>query len=423
MRAGRRSAAIAIAGASVLAVILSGCTPEGSVSVNVPAQVNAPLPEATVTELQNAVTAAMTATGSTGAIVGVWAPWSGTWVSGMGTQGPGGAEVTADLGFRAGDVTGAMTCDVLYRLAADGKASMSDPVTTWVSNLPGYEDITLRQLCDGTSGLASYTSVLDGQVAKNPERVWNPRELMTYGIASPRTNAPGVAFSDSATDYVLAGLAAERIANEPLAQLIAERVTEPLGLGATALPDPAPADPAAASLSGYWSQQNAEGAWNCTDPGEYTDMSSSYGGAAAGAVTNITDMGRYAQALATGALLPAGNDRFAAPVPVGGDQPTWFTAAGGAFQAGSLIGQYGSAPGYLVGAFADPTTGMSVAVVLNNSGGNKTTGAWLAWELAAIASKAPAAQGQTAPQAGLPWTAEQMRDNIAGNAICAPPAG
>ncbi|WP_295826884.1 serine hydrolase [uncultured Microbacterium sp.] len=423
MRAWRRSAAIAIAGASVLALVLSGCSPEGSVSVKVPAQVDAPLPEATVTELQNAVTAAMTATGSTGAIVGVWAPWSGTWVSGMGTQGPGGAEVTADLGFRAGDVTGAMTCDVLYRLAADGKASLSDAVTTWVSNLPGYEDITLRQLCDGTSGLASYTSVLDGQVAKNPERVWNPRELMTYGIASPRTNAPGVAFSDSATDYVLAGLAAERIANEPLAQLIAERVTEPLGLGATGLPDPAPADPAAASLPGYWSQQNAEGAWNCTDPGDYTDMSSSYGGAAAGAVTNITDLGRYAQALATGALLPAGNDRFAAPVPVGGDQPTWFTAAGGAFQAGSLIGQYGYAPGYLVGAFADPTTGMSIAVVLNNSGGNKTTGAWLAWELAAIASKAPAAQGQTAPQAGLPWTAEQMRDNIAGNAICAPPAG
>lgn len=407
----------------MLAVVLSGCTQQGSVSVNVPGQVDATLPEATVTELQDAVTSAMTATGSTGAIVGVWAPWSGTWVSGLGTQGPGGAEVTADLGFRAGDVTGAMTCDVLYRLAADGTLSMSDPLTTWVSNVPGYDDITLRQLCDGTSGLASYTSVLEGMVANNPERVWNPRELMAYGIASPRTNAPGAAFSDSATDYVLAGLAAERATNETLSQLIAERVAEPLGLDATGLPDPAPADPSSSSLRGYWSQKNAEGAWNCTDPREYTEMSSSYGGAAAGAVTTITDLGRYAQALATNALLPAGTDRFAAPVPVGGDQPTWFTSAGGAFQAGSLIGQYGSAPGYLVGAFADPTTGMSVAVVLNNSGGNKLTGAWLAWELAAIASKAPAAQGQTAPQAGLPWTADQMRENIAGNAICAPPAG
>ncbi len=95
-------------------------------------------------------------------------------------------------------------------------------------------------------------------------------------------------------------------------------------------------------------------------------------------MTNITDLGRYAQALATGALLPAGNDRFAAPVPVGGDQPTWFTSAGGAFQAGFADRAIRSMPGYLVGAFADPTTGMSVAVVLNNSGGDKTTGAWLA---------------------------------------------
>ena len=60
--------------------------------------------------------------------------------------------------------------------------------------------------------------------------------------------------------------------------------------------------------------------------------------------------------------------------------------------------------------------------MLNNSGGNKLTSAWLAWELAAIASKAPAAAGQTLPEAGLPWTAQQMRDNIVGNAICAAPA-
>ena len=91
----RRSAAIAIAGAGALVLALSGCTAQQSVSIDVPAQVDAPLPEATVAELQDAVTSAMTATGSSGAIVGVWAPWSGTWVSGLGTQGPGGAEVIA----------------------------------------------------------------------------------------------------------------------------------------------------------------------------------------------------------------------------------------------------------------------------------------------------------------------------------------
>lgn len=423
MRGWRRSAAIAMAGAGVLALALSGCTPQGSVSIDVPAQVDAPLPEATATQLQDAVTAAMTATGSTGAIVGVWAPWSGTWVTGLGTQGPGGSEVTPDLEFRAGEITGAMTCDALYGLAADGTLSLDDPIAKWVSGLPGYDDITLRQLCDGTSGLSSYTSVLEGTVLSNPDRVWNPRELMAYGVAGPRLNSPGDAYGTSATNYVVAGLAVERATGESLSTALAERVWQPLGLTATSLPAPAPAAAGAASLPGYWSQPSAEGVWNCTDPADFTVMSSSYGGAASGAVTNITDLGRYAQALASNALLPDDSDRFANPAPVGADQPTWFTAAGGAYQAGSLIGQFGWTPGYMAAAFADPATGLSVAVVLNNSGGNKNTGAWLAWQLAAIASKAPAAQGQTTPEAGLPWTAEQMRDSIVANAICAAPAG
>lgn len=423
MRRWRRSAAVAIAGAGALALVLSGCTSQGTVSIDVPAQVDAPLPEATVTEMRDAVSAAITATGATGAIVGVWAPWSGTWISGVGTQGPGGAEVTDDLQFRAADVTGAMTCDAVYRLAADGRFALDDPITQWVSNVPGYEDITLRQLCDGTSGLASYTSSLDGLVRSNPDRVWNARELMSYGISKPRLNDPGVSFASSPTNFLLAGLAVERVTGESLADVITERVIDPLGLAATSTPGPAAAAPGTSPLTGHWSQPNADGAYDCAQPTEFTTMSSSYGQAVSGAVTNIRDLGRYAQALATGALLPDDNDRFANPVPVAADQPTWFTAAGGAYQAGSLIGQFGSTPGYIVGAFADPATGMSVAVVLNNSAGNENTGAWLAWQLAAIASKAPAAAGQTLPEAGLPWTADQMRDAITANAICAPPAG
>lgn len=423
MRRWRRSASVAIAGAAALALVLSGCTSQSSVSIDVPSQVDAPLPEATVTEMRDAVSAAITATGATGAIVGVWAPWSGTWISGVGTQGPGGAAVTDDMQFRAADVTGAMTCDAVYRLAADGRFSLEDPLTQWVSNVPGYADITLRQLCDGTSGLASYTSSLDGLVLSNPDRVWNARELMAYGIAKPRLNDPGVSFAQSPTNFLLAGLAVERVTGQSLAEVIAERVTEPLGLQATAVPPPAAAAPGTSPLTGHWSQPNAEGAYDCAAPREFTVMSSSYGAAASGGVTNIRDLGRYAQALATGALLPDDDDRFANPVPVAADQPTWFTAAGGAYQAGSLIGQFGSTPGYIVGAFADPVTGMSVAVVLNNSAGNENTGAWLAWQLAAIASKAPAAEGQTVPEAGLPWTADQMRENITANAICAPAAG
>ena len=60
--------------------------------------------------------------------------------------------------------------------------------------------------------------------------------------------------------------------------------------------------------------------------------------------------------------------------------------------------------------------------MLNNSAGDDGIAAYLAWELAAIASKAPAADGATAPDAGLPWTAQQYHDTIAASAICSAPA-
>ncbi|KTR81080.1 beta-lactamase, partial [Novosphingobium barchaimii] len=196
----------------------------------------------------------------------------------------------------------------------------------------------------------SYSSVLQGSELNNPDRAWNPRELLAYGIASPRLNPPGAAFADSDTNYLIAGLAAERATGETLSDLIRERVAEPLGLSNTSLPGSAAAAPSSTALEGFRSQQLPEGGWTCDQPQDVTVTSSSYGGAAAGAVTDITDLGRYTQALAAGSLLPEGSDRFSSPLPVGADDPTWFTAAGGAYQAGSLIGQFGATAGYMVGS-------------------------------------------------------------------------
>ena len=139
-------------------------------------------------------------------------------------------------------------------------------------------------------------------------------------------------------------------------------------------------------------------------------------------VTTIADLGRYGQALATGALLADDADRFGSPLPAYPDAPAWNTATGGAIIAGSLIGQYGAVPGYLTAVFSDPDTGLTVAVVLNNSAAGAAMAASLAWELAAIASKAPAGAGETAPEAGLPWTAQQYHDAIAAAAVCPLPA-
>jgi D-alanyl-D-alanine carboxypeptidase len=407
-----------IAGALASALVLAGCSFGGDADPALPAQADVAFSDDTVAQLQDAVTHAMGTSGSSGAIVGVWAPWSGSWIAGLGTQKPdGGGEVTAEQKFRAGKVTRAMTCDALFEAADAGKVELDDTVTEYVSGVPDLGAVTLQELCDGTSGIGSYGDQLYGTWLSNPKRQWDPRYLASFGLGEPRTSEPGASYKDSDAGYVLLGLALERATGQSAAQVLQTYVTGPLGLGATSLGDL----PSSDVLHGTQSMTNAEGALDCAAPVDLTGVSSSGGYTDAGVVTDIRDLGRYVQSLASGSLV-TDDDRFASPLPVSADAPTWYTADGGALLAGSLIGQYGKVPGYLTAAFADPKTGLTVAVVLNNSAGDGAVAEYLAWQLAAIASKAPAAEGQTAPEAGLPWTAEQFGEAIASLAVCTPPA-
>lgn len=413
----RLSAVVAGAVASLL--VLSGCSIDRHVDIDVPPQAEAPFPDEVVQRLQDAVTHAMGVTGSSGAIVGVWAPWSGSWVTGLGSQRPdGGGEVTADMQFRAGKVTRAMTCDVLYEVAEAGVVKLDDSVSRYVAGVPDLADVTLVQLCDGTSGIGSFTGQLYSSWLTNPARRWEPRYLASFGLGQPRSGEPGLAYRDSDAGYFLLGLALERATGRSPADLIRTYVADPLDLTETSLG----ALQGQAVLAGGQSLPGEGGALDCAQPLDLTDASWTVGFTDAGAVTDIDDLGRYVQALAAGALV-SNDERFDNPLPVTPDGPSWYLADGGALLAASLIGQSGKVPGYITAAFADPSSGLTVAVVLNNSAAAADVGSYLAWELAAIASKAPSASGEAIPEAGLPWTAEQYHDAIAAAAVCPPPAG
>ncbi len=422
----RHRVVAAVAAALALSLALGGCAIPEQVSVDAPPQVDRALPEETVQQLQEAVTHAMAAAGASGAIVGVWAPWSGSWVGGHGTQSPtDDTAVTADMRFRAARMTRPMVCDVLFDIADAGTVALDDSVSDYVPGVPDLSGVTLRQLCDGTSGIGSYSGMLRPLWLSNPSRVWDPRELASYGLGQPRKFEPGSAYADSDAAYLLLGLALERATNSSLSALLAEHVASPLGLDATSLPSGTATSVAedVPVLRGHHSLPGEGGALNCTEPLDITELSPSVGYADSGVVSDIDDLGKYTQALATGALDPEGLDRFDNPLPVYSGAPTWYTADGGAVLAGPLVGQLGSVPGYAVSAWSDPNSGLTVAVALNNSASGGNIAVFLAWELAAIASKAPPASGETLPEAGLPWTAQQYHDAIAKGAVCPiPPA-
>ncbi|MES2865361.1 MAG: serine hydrolase domain-containing protein, partial [Actinomycetota bacterium] len=229
-------------------------------------------------------------------------------------------------------------------------------------------------------------------------------------------------YRDSDAGYLLLGLALERASGKSASQLIAEYVTQPLELAGTSLPGPTAAPPGDVALSGTYLPA-IEGGYDCAARSDITTLSSSTGFTDSGAVSTIDDLGRYVQATARQGLRDEGAKpaRFSAPLPAYAGAPSWYQATGGAYLVGPLIGQHGWTPGYATAAYSDPTTGFTVAVVLNNSTGGGSPAAYLAWELAAIASKAPAASGQTAPEFGLPFTAEQYRQAITDSAVCATP--
>lgn len=418
-------AAAALVVALGIAGGIAGCAPTTKVQNAAVAGNGGDFAKDTQKQLQDAVTAAMTASGASGAIVGVWAPWAGDWVDGLGTQSTTSkTPVTTEMDFRVADITRAMTCDALYHLAGAGKIDVDKPVSAYDSAYPDLRDATLRQLCDGTAPIGSYRTMLGAAMADNPTRVWDSNELVTYGLGQTIPPATVTPYHDADAGYVLVGLVLERVTGKPIAQILRDEVFAPLGLSSTALPGAKPAAPhtTGTPLQGFNSVKDAKGAWVCDKPTDVTDASASMGSSAAGVVSDIHDLGAYVQALAKGTLTPKDAKRYASPKPVSADTPTWYTAAGGAYQAGSLIGQYGSVPGYATAAYSDPRSGLTIAVVLNNSGSGASIAQDLAFELAAIASKAPAEKGKTAPAAGLPWTAQQYADAIAHSAICAPPS-
>lgn len=412
----------AAAGIAAFALVLVGCSADDSFSYTPPEQVDQALPEDTTAQLQAAVEHAMVKTGSTGAIVGVWVPWSGSWVTGLGTQSvEDQTEVSTDMTFRIADTTRMMTCDVLYGLADEGEVALDASIAEYVSGVPQLDDVTLVDLCNGSSGLASSEATVRGMWLNTPAREWGPLELASFGIGKKQLE-PGTTFRDSDSGYLILGLALERITGKSASQLISEYVTEPLDLTGTSLPAPTAAPPAEEnSLAGNYLPK-IDGGYDCTAPIDITTLSSSTGFTDSGAVSTIDDLGRYVQATASQALREGAEpDRFGSPLPVSEKSPSWYQATGGAYLVGPLIGQRGWTPGYMSAAYSDPTTGFTVAVVLNSSTAGGSVPAYLAWELAAIASKAPAAEGQTAPEFGLPFTAEQYHQNIAELSICATP--
>jgi D-alanyl-D-alanine carboxypeptidase len=290
-----------------------------------------------------------------------------TWVRALGVADRATREpMTPEVHHRIGSVTKTFTATLLLQAADEGLLSLDDTIDQYVKGVPNGEKITLRQMSDMTSGIASYTE--DDQWVKewssDPTRVWAPQELARIGIKESPLFDPGTEWFYSNTNYVLLGLLLEKVTGKPIGQLYQKEIIEPLDLEETSFPNkdsalPEPYD------HGYTLQGKSSG----EKPIDSTHWSPSEAWTAGEMISTVDDLLVYGRALGTGkGLLPPEQqserlDSFVSDVPpLKGDLAYGI----GLGKDHGWIGHNGEIPGYNTYLFYHPDLDAVVAVEVNS---------------------------------------------------------
>jgi CubicO group peptidase (beta-lactamase class C family) len=146
---------------------------------------------------------------------------------------------TAETRYEIASVSKQFVATAIMLLAEEGKLTIDDPITGYFRDAPTcWQRITIRHLLTHTSGI-----VRDGL-----EDYWRHPKAMHLDYDYPQMFAiiagreldfaTGEKCSYSNSGYFLLGLIIEQVTQQPLNDLLSERIFAPLGMNATRINDP-----------------------------------------------------------------------------------------------------------------------------------------------------------------------------------------
>lgn len=198
--------------------------------------------------------------------------------------------------FRVGSITKTFVSTVLLQLSGEGKVALDTPVVRY---LPGLIDsrITVRQVLQHTSGLYNYTAALPlspDEFEQIRYKHWKPQELLKVSTDRPLDFDPGTRWNYSNTNYVVAGLLAEKLTGRPYAKAVEQRILKPLRLDDTEVPGDN-VDIRGPHAHGYVTVAGK--------PNDITRINPSVAWAAGEVISTTRDLDTFGVALASGKLL------------------------------------------------------------------------------------------------------------------------
>jgi D-alanyl-D-alanine carboxypeptidase len=237
--------------------------------------------------------------------------------------------VTADTEFEIGSVTKQFTAACILILADEGKLSVNDPISQYLTNTPAaWSQIKIRNLLSHTSGVVNYDGLDGFELRQHLTQAEFVAKLARYPLDFP----PGEAWKYSNSGFSLLGFIVANVSGKPYWQFLHEHILDPLQMTNTYDRNPQFLIPHRAN--GYVYRKSTQTYENRDY--DLTDLN-----AAGTIVSTVTDLAKWDAAIhGDGVLKPATKKLWWSPVIMNNGQPLT--------RVGRRAGSYG------FGWFLDP---------------------------------------------------------------------
>jgi len=195
---------------------------------------------------------------------------------------------------------------VALQLVDEGRLALDGRIDRYIPAWPAARAVTVRQLMDGSSGLASFADPVDAlarSVAADPKRVWTAADALAIAAAKRPRFAPGTRHDPADTDDALLDAIIETITGAPSSDAITTRILLPVALEKTFVAGAPIADPPGLLPYGAMATEMQSGLWDPNGTGTLTQVTDLPAGVLAvlgparGMASNQWDLARGADAI------------------------------------------------------------------------------------------------------------------------------
>lgn len=280
------------------------------------------------------------------------------WTGGAGVADPEGDQpMLPETLFAIGSMTKSFVAALVLRLIGRGQLALHDPIARYLPPAIESNRATVGEVLSHASGIPEHvTPRFVAELLREPSRTWTPADVLSYQEGPPGARGQ---FAYSSTNFILLGIAVERITETAVGTAIHELLLEPLHLDRIAYqaadPPPRPHAIGLTHLAGPipFALRDASGLLPCRSV-------ATAAGAAGGMAADVESLARWASLLYRGAVLEPEGQRALMNTDDHAFGSTRFELDGQ-----EAFGHPGRMPGYR-GAFAWlPSLEMSCAVLIN----------------------------------------------------------